>query len=167
MTVDRFFNKNSEELGGVFKDLVGINMPDAYSKNDEVGNQGDYKKWIKQKECFLINMDKTTAGGPLYELCNRWPSVDFNGGGAVGADDDFAKELEYFLLNPDAELPKADSYRETMNPVSLVNDMIDPRNYAYYADRLAETGIRIGEFGARVLPALGQLTADLIRKTCV
>ena len=90
--------------------------------------------------------------------------VGFNGGGAVGADDDFAKELEYFLLNPDAELPKADSYRETMNPVSLLNDMIDPRNYAYYADRLAETGIRIGEFGARVLPALGQLTADLIKK---
>ena len=80
---------------------------------------------------------------------------------------DFAKELEYFLLNPEAELPKADSYRETMNPVALVNDMIDPRNYAYYADRLAETGIRIGEFGARVLPALGQLTADLIQKTCV
>ena len=90
--------------------------------------------------------------------------VGFNGGGAVGADDDFAKELEYFLLNPDAELPKADSYRETMNPVALVNDMIDPRNYAYYADRLAETGVRIGEFGARVLPALGQLTADLIKK---
>jgi hypothetical protein len=92
------------------------------------------------------------------------PRVNFNGGGAVGADEDFAKELEYFLLNPDAELPKADSYRETMNPVALLNDMIDPRNYAYYADRLAETGIRIGEFGARVLPALGQLTADLIRK---
>jgi len=90
--------------------------------------------------------------------------VGFNGGGAVGADEDFAKELEYFLLNPDAELPKADSYRETMNPVALLNDMIDPRNYAYYADRLAETGIRIGEFGARVLPALGQLTADLIQR---
>ena len=92
------------------------------------------------------------------------PRVGFNGGGAVGADDNFAKELEYFLLNPDAELPKADSYRETMNPVALLNDMIDPRNYAYYADRLAETGIRIGEFGARVLPALGQLTADLIQR---
>jgi hypothetical protein len=92
------------------------------------------------------------------------PRTNFNGGGAVGADDNFAKELEYFLLNPEAELPKADSYRETMNPVSLLNDMIDPRNYAYYADRLAESGVRIGEFGARVLPALGQLTADLIQR---
>jgi len=105
---------------------------------------------------------KKADGGPI-EL-SPMPRVDFNGGGAVGADDNFAKELEYFLLNPEAELPKADSYRETMNPVSLLNDMIDPRNYAYYADRLAETGVRVGEFGARVLPALGQLTADLIQR---
>ena len=159
MTVDSFFNKNSEELGGVFKDLVGIDMPDAYSKDDEVGNQR-LKEMDKAME--VPNMDETTAA-PLYDYAIGG-RVGFNGGGAVGADDDFAKELEYFLLNPDSELPKADSYRETMNPVALVNDMIDPRNYAYYADRLAETGIRIGEFGARVLPALGQLTADLIRK---
>jgi hypothetical protein len=159
MTVDSFFNKNSEELGGVFKDLVGIDMPDAYSKDDEVGNQR-LKEMDKAME--VPNMDETTAA-PLYDYAIGG-RVGFNGGGAVGADDDFAKELEYFLLNPDAELPKADSYRETMNPVALVNDMIDPRNYAYYADRLAETGVRIGEFGARVLPALGQLTADLIRK---
>ena len=159
MTVDSFFNKNSEELGGVFKDLVGIDMPDAYSKDDEVGNQ---RLQEMDKAMEVPNMDKTTAA-PLYDYAIGG-RVGFNGGGAVGADEDFAKELEYFLLNPDAELPKADSYRETMNPVALLNDMIDPRNYAYYADRLAETGVRIGEFGARVLPALGQLTADLIRK---
>ncbi len=66
------------------------------------------------------NMDKTTAA-PLYDYAIGG-RVGFNGGGAVGADDDFAKELEYFLLNPEAELPKADSYRETMNPVALLND---------------------------------------------
>jgi hypothetical protein len=42
--------------------------------------------------------------------------------------------------------------------------MIDPRNFPYYADRLVESGIRIGEFGARVLPAVGKLAADLIQK---
>lgn len=111
-----------------------------------------------------VGLDEVKPDETLNQFLADGGRVGFNGGGAVGADDDFAKELEYFLLNPDAELPKADSYRETMNPVALLNDMIDPRNYAYYADRLAETGIRIGEFGARVLPALGQLTADLIRK---
>jgi len=119
----------------------------------------DFTEGVLEKELFKI---KKADGGSIQ--LSPMPRVGFNGGGAVGADDDFAKELEYFLLNPDAELPKADSYRETMNPVALLNDMIDPRNYAYYADRLAETGVRIGEFGARVLPALGQLTADLIRK---
>ena len=124
----------------------------------------DIKSLIEELSNIKIGKGRVKkASGGSIEL-SPMPRIGFNGGGAVGADDDFAKELEYFLLNPDAELPKADSYRETMNPVALVNDMIDPRNYAYYGDRLAEIGIRIGEFGARVLPALGQLTADLIQR---
>ena len=118
----------------------------------------------------------------LQELVNRvkegaddQPDIDpfqaaeggragFKNGGAAGADDDFAAQLEYFFLNPDAELPAAKTFRETMNPVSIINDMIDPRNIPYYADRVVQSGIRIGEFGARVLPAVGQLAADLIQR---
>ena len=37
MTLNEFFDKNSNELGGVFKDLVGIDFPEPYSKDDEVG----------------------------------------------------------------------------------------------------------------------------------
>ena len=92
------------------------------------------------------------------------PRTEFSNGGAAGADDDFAAQLEYFFLNPDAELPAAQTFRETKNPISIINDMIDPRNIPYYADRLVESGIRIGEFGARVLPAVGKLAADLIQK---
>ena len=92
------------------------------------------------------------------------PRAEFGNGGAAGADDNFAAQLEYFFLNPDAELPAAQTFRETMNPISIVNDMIDPRNFPYIADRLVESGIRIGEFGARVLPAVGKLAADLIQK---
>ena len=92
------------------------------------------------------------------------PRAEFGNGGAAGVDNDFAAQLEYFFLNPDAELPAAQTFRETMNPISIVNDMIDPRNFPYIADRLVESGIRIGEFGARVLPAVGKLAADLIQK---
>ena len=53
------------------------------------------------------------------------PRVDFNGGGAAGADDTFAKELEFYFLNPETELPKAQTYKETMNPIQLVNDIIE------------------------------------------
>ena len=147
---NKFFGLDEAMINSETGEFTGINR------------QLEYYGLPKFENGVPLKKVKKADGGPI-EL-SPMPRVDFNGGGAVGADDDFAKELEYFLLNPDAELPKADSYRETMNPVALVNDMIDPRNYAYYADRLAETGIRIGEFGARVLPALGQLTADLIQK---
>jgi hypothetical protein len=147
---NRFFGLDEAMINSETGEFTGINRQLEYYGLPKFENGVPLKKVKK-------------ADGGSIEL-SPMPRVDFNGGGAVGANEDFAKELEYFLLNPDAELPKADSYRETMNPVALVNDMIDPRNYAYYGDRLAETGIRIGEFGARVLPALGQLTADLIRK---
>ena len=90
--------------------------------------------------------------------------VGFNGGGAVGADDNFAKELEYYFTNPEAELPQMQTFKETMNPVTHLNDMLDPRNALYYADILARSGVRVAEFGARILPALGKLASDLIQK---
>ena len=88
----------------------------------------------------------------------------FSNGGAAGADDNFLKELEFYFTNEDAELPKMQTYKETMNPVEILNDIIDPRNYPYYADVLARSGLRIGEFGVRVLPAVGKLVADTIQK---
>ena len=92
------------------------------------------------------------------------PRTDFSNGGAAGADIDFATELEYFFTNPDAELPVMQTYKETNNPIEVLNDIINPRNYPYYADVLARSGIRIGEFGARLLPATGKLISDLIQK---
>ena len=88
----------------------------------------------------------------------------FSNGGAAGADDNFLKELEFYFTNEDAELPKLQTYKETMNPVEVLNDIIDPRNYPYYADVLARSGLRIGEFAVRVLPATGKLVADAIQK---
>ena len=32
------------------------------------------------------------------------------------------------------------TYKETMNPIEVLNDIIDPRNYPYYADVLARSG---------------------------
>ena len=90
--------------------------------------------------------------------------VGFSNGGAAGADDNFLKELEFYFTNEDAELPKLQTYKETKNPIEILNDIIDPRNYPYYADVLARSGLRIGEFAVRVLPATGKLISDLIQK---
>ena len=108
------------------------------------------------------DLDETTAA-PLYDFANGG-RAGFSNGGAAGADIDFATELEYFFTNPDAELPVMQTYKETNNPVEVLNDIINPRNYPYYADVLARSGIRIGEFGARLLPATGKLISDLIQK---
>ena len=109
----------------------------------------------------LGKISKASGGGvnitPL-------PRSNFGNGGAAGADENFAAELEYFLTNPDAELPKMQTYKETMNPIEVFNDIIDPRNYPYYADVLARSGVRIGEFATRILPATGKLISDLIQK---
>ena len=82
------------------------------------------------------------------------PRFNFSNGGAAGADESFAKELEYYFLNPDSELPQAQSFKETMNPIEILNDMIDPRNLPYYADVLLRSGVRVGEFAGRILPCL-------------
>ena len=92
------------------------------------------------------------------------PRTDFSNGGAAGADDNFLKELEYYFTNEDAELPPLQTFEETKNPIEVINDIIDPRNYPYYADVLVRSGLRVGEFGVRILPALGKLINDLLTK---
>jgi hypothetical protein len=123
-------------------------------------DEGTYD--VMNDQMNVPNIDETTAK-PLYDYATGG-RVGFSGGGAVGADDNFAKELEYYFTNPDAELPQMQTFKETMNPVTHLNDMIDPRNYPYYADILARSGVRVAEFGARILPALGKLASDLIQK---
>jgi hypothetical protein len=104
-----------------------------------------------------IKIEKASGGG--VEI-TPLPRLNFSEGGT----DNFAAELEYYLTNPDAELPKMQTFEETLNPIVMINDMIDPRNYPYYADQLVQGGIRVGEFATRILPATGKLISDLIRK---
>jgi len=107
----------------------------------------------------LVTPDET-----LQDFMANGGRVGFSNGGAAGANENFAAELEYFLTNEDAELPQLSTYSEPNNPIEIINDIIDPRNYPYYADVLARSGIRIGEFATRILPATGKLINDLITK---
>ena len=150
---DKTFEK-AQERQGKFKDflegITGIDQDEPFASelreklsNMEAGDQPD------------IDPFQAAEGG----------RAGFSNGGATGmSSDEFVKELEYYFTNPDADLPKATTFRETMNPIEILNDMIDPRNYPYYADRFAKTGIRIGEFGLRILPAVGKLISDVTTK---
>ena len=153
---DKTFEK-AQERQGKFKDFLegvtGIDQDEPFASelrekllNMEAGDQPD------------IDPFQAAEGG----------RAGFSNGGATGmSSDEFVKELEYYFTNPDADLPKATTFRETMNPIEILNDIIDPRNYPYIADRLLKTGIRIGEFGLRVLPAVGKLIGDVTTKPSV
>jgi len=111
-----------------------------------------------------VGLDEIQPDETLKSFMANGGRVGFSNGGAAGADDNFLKELEFYFTNEDAELPKLQTYKETKNPIEILNDIIDPRNYPYYADVLARSGLRIGEFAVRVLPATGKLISDLIQK---
>ena len=111
-----------------------------------------------------VGLDEIQPDETIQQFMAHGGRAGFSNGGAAGADIDFATQLEYFLTNEDAELPQLSTYKETKNPIEVFNDIIDPRNYPYYADVLARSGLRIGEFGVRVLPATGKLIADAIQK---
>jgi hypothetical protein len=111
-----------------------------------------------------VGLDEPKPDETFSQFLANGGRVGFSNGGAAGADENFAAELEYFLTNEDAELPQLSTYSESNNPIEILNDIIDPRNYPYYADVLARSGLRIGEFATRILPATGKLINDLITK---
>ena len=121
-------------------------------------------KFMDEKGIDLSVLDEPKPDKTFSQFLANGGRVGFNNGGAAGADENFATELEYFLTNEDAELPQLSTYSEPNNPIQIINDIIDPRNYPYYADVLARSGVRIGEFATRILPATGKLINDLITK---
>jgi len=141
--------KRQEKFKNVLEGITGIDQDEPLLdelrekfSNIETGNQPD------------IDPFQAAEGG----------RAGFSNGGAAGADENFATELEYFLTNENAELPQLSTYSEPNNPIQIINDIIDPRNYPYYADVLLRSGVRIGEFATKILPATGQLINDLITK---
>ena len=150
-----------------------INIPLAIAQDMQDPEQS-FERMMQRREkseAFLQDLvDRIKEGAGDQPDIDPFQAAEggragFSNGGATGmSSDEFVKELEYYFTNPDADLPKATTFRETMNPIEILNDMIDPRNYPYIADRLAKTGIRIGEFGLRVLPAVGKLIGDITTK---
>ena len=157
--------ERKEKLDTFLENVTGLDANDPlYDQlkekfsNIEAGDQPDIDPFQAAKG----GRAKLNKGGGVD--ITPLPRTNFGNGGAAGADDNFAAELEYFLTNEDAELPQLSTYSEPNNPIQIINDIIDPRNYPYYADVLARSGVRIGEFATKILPATGKLINDLITK---
>jgi len=80
--------------------------------------------------------------------------------------DPFLNELEFKFNNID-DVTLDDTpitYDDSKSKIAQVADLADPRNIPYYADMAAQAALRVGEFGARVLPATGKLISDVLQK---
>ena len=148
---NRFFGLDEAMIDSETGEFLGINK------------QLDYYGLPKIEKGVPLKKIKKASGGGVE--ITPLPRTNFGNGGAAGADENFATELEYFLTNEDAELPQLSTFKETKNPLEIINDIIDPRNYAYYANKIgARTVLRIAEFAGRIGPATGKLISDLIQK---
>jgi len=80
--------------------------------------------------------------------------------------DDFLNELEFKFNNIDSvtldDTPI--TFDDSKSSIAQVADLANPKNIPYYADIAVRAGLRVGEFGTRILPATGQLISDLIQK---
>ena len=157
-TADQFMALDSGDPNVAINNYMRRNDPEfaaAERAKDLAQMEDDFEE---------VGLDEIQPDETLKSFMANGGRVGFSNGGAAGANENFATELEYFLTNEDAELPQLSTYSEPNNPIQIINDIIDPRNYPYYADVLARSGIRIGEFATRILPATGKLINDLITK---
>ena len=157
--------ERKEKIENFLDDLTGTDSDKPFApqlieklSNMKAGDQPDIDPFQAAKG----GRAKLNKGGGVD--ITPLPRANFGNGGAAGADENFATELEYFFMNPNTEIPEISTYKETSNPIEIFNNIIDPRNYPYYADMLLRSGLRIGEFGVRVLPATGKLIADALQK---
>jgi len=129
----------------------------------------DFTEGVLEKELFKI---KKADGGviPDQEIMNYATGgrVNFDEGSPKPQLDgnDFLNELEFKFNNID-NVTLDDTpitFDDSKSSIAQVADLANPKNIPYYADMAVRAGLRVGEFGTRILPATGQLISDILQK---
>ena len=70
MTLDQFFDENAQELGGIFKDLMGLQMPTKVSEDDKVFTE----RMTEMDEAMKVPERKASGGlsGVDQYILNRY-----------------------------------------------------------------------------------------------
>ena len=102
-------------------------------------------------------MNYANGGRINYENGSPNPQLEGN---------DFLNELEFKFNNIDSvtldDTPI--TFDDSKSKIAQVADLTNPKNIPYYADMATRAGLRVAEFGARIIPATGNLISDLIQK---
>jgi len=117
---------------------------------------------------------KKAAGGviPDQEIMNyaNGGRINYENGSPRGPNepegDDFLNKLEFNFNNIDDVTIDDEpiTFDDSKSKIAQFNDLLDYKNIPYIADMGVQAALRIGEFGARIIPATGELVSDLIRK---
>ena len=136
------------------KTLAGIG---GYTGGDELPEIDPYQAakggLIPDQEI----MNYATGGRVNFDEGSPKPQLDGN---------DFLNELEFKFNNID-NVTLDDTpitFDDSKSSAAQVADLFNPKNIPYYADMAVRAGLRVGEFGARILPATGQLISDVLQK---
>ena len=157
---NKFFGVDEAMIDSETGEFVGMNRQLEYYGLPKFENGVSLKK-IKKAAGGVIPdqeiMNYANGGRINYENGSPKPQLDGN---------DFLNELEFKFNNIDSvtldDTPI--TYDDSKSKIAQVADLADPRNIPYYADMAGQAALRVGEFGARVLPATGNLISDILQK---
>ena len=159
---NKFFGKEQAMINSETGELLGMN------------SQLDYFGLPKFENGVSLKKIKKAAGGviPDQEIMNyaNGGRINYENGSPRGPNepegDSFLNELEFKFNNIDSvtldDTPT--TFDDSKSKIAQVADLADPRNIPYYADMAGQAALRVGEFGARVLPATGNLISDVLQK---
>ena len=159
--------ERKEKIENFLDDLTGTDsdkpfVPQLIEKlsNMEAGDQPDIDPYQAAKGGLIPDqeiMNYATGGRVNFDEGSPKPQLDGN---------DFLNELEFKFNNIDSvtldDTPI--TFDDSKSSAAQVADLFNPKNVPYYADMAVRAGLRVGEFGTRILPATGQLISDVLQK---
>ena len=163
------YNQYSDNLNTFYKD-AGIPKEDVEDFSEFI-ETGGVKEMIGKKN--IISKEYMAEGGRITGSIDV-PKIDgqfmaAEGGrvnfGEGSPDPDFINMA--IAADQNNNIPIEDKtflgIKLADNPLQRFNEMIDPRAYPYYGQKIVEGAANIPEYAVRTLPALGQLSGDLIK----
>jgi len=130
----------------------------------------EYEELLRGEPTFLgRDMDNSVSKAMSQSLADGG-RINFANGSPRGPNEpegnDFLNKLEFNFNNIDDvtidDTPT--TFDDSKSKIAQVADLFDPRNLPYYADMAGQAALRVGEFGARILPATGNLISDVLQK---
>jgi hypothetical protein len=156
----KFFGLDAAMIDSETGEFLGFNRQLEYYGLPKMENGVPLKKVKKTAGGVIPDQEiMNYANGGRINFANGTPNPQLEG-------DNFLNELEFKFNNiENVEIDDTPiTFDDSKPKIEQVADLANPKNIPYYADVAVRTGLRFGEFGARVIPATGELLSDILRK---